>query len=272
MSRTPWLKSPPPARIFTLSSLGGSSLAAGASAMASSPGPPANSDEHRERVRAALARADASLGQRALSLPIAGVGQAASFSSLRVVGQIGGTYLILDGPDGMVIIDQHAAHERVVFERLRAARLQSNAPSQPLLVPLQLELSATELSALDDDEARAVLMRHGLVIERFGPHTALIKALPPGLSAKHTELIARDALAELARQGSAGALDDRLDALCARLACHAAVRAGDALSPDSVRALLRDLDAIDLGAHCPHGRPVVRTLRLHELAGWFDRT
>ncbi|MBI1946426.1 MAG: DNA mismatch repair endonuclease MutL [Deltaproteobacteria bacterium] len=261
LARTPWLKSAPPARVFTLPSQATSAAFTPVTA------PPAVSTWSR----AAPMVAPGALGARGLPLPSAGTGSAASFSSLRVVGQVGGTYLVLDGPDGMVLIDQHAAHERVVFERLRARRSQEDAPSQPLLVPLQLELTSLELAALDDDAARALLERHGLVLEPFGPRTALIKALPPGLSAKRAELIARDALAELARQGSAGALDDRLDALCARLACHAAVRAGDTLSPDGVRALLRDLDAIDLGAHCPHGRPVVRTLRFHELAGWFDR-
>ena len=258
LARTPWLKAPPPARVFTLSS----SVSA----------TPAAADEHRARVREALERAEARLGPRPGELPMAGTGGAASFSSLRVVGQVAGTYLVLDGPAGMVVIDQHAAHERVMFERLRATRGEAQAPSQPLLIPLQVELSATELTALDDEEARALLCRHGLVLERFGPHTALLKALPPGLDSGHGERIARDALAELSRQGSAGALDERLDALCARLACHAAVRAGDALGPEGIRALLRQLDAIDLGAHCPHGRPVVRTVRTDELARWFDRT
>jgi DNA mismatch repair protein MutL len=230
------------------------------------------SDEHRARVRAAMEKLNASVPPRQPEVfTSAGTGGAQSFASLRVVGQVGGTYLVLEGPSGMVVIDQHAAHERVVFERLRAQRAMSEAPSQPLLLPIQLDLSATERAALDDDNARALLSRHGLVVEPFGPHTAMVKALPPVLDAKKAEQIARDALAELAREGSAGALDDRLDRVCARLACHAAVRAGDAMSHDSVRALLRDLDAIDLGAHCPHGRPVVRTLRYDEMALWFDR-
>lgn len=267
LARTPWLKSAPPARVFALASSTALEVAAGTGGGLSND----IVDEHRARVREALLRADARLGPRDVALPLAGTGGAPSFSSLRVVGQVGGTYLVLDGPAGMVIIDQHAAHERVVFERLRAARSATQAPTQPLLIPLQLELSGTELSALQDEEARAVLSRHGLVLERFGEHTALLKAVPPGLDAAKGERIARDALAELARLGYAGALEERLDALCARLACHAAVRAGDALSAESIRALLRELDAIDLGAHCPHGRPVVRTVPFDELAGWFDR-
>lgn len=212
-------------------------------------------------------------------LPEAGTGGASSFSTLRVVGQLGGLYLVLEAPHGMVIIDQHAAHERVVFERLRAARALASAPSQPMLIPLQVELTLTEMSALEDESARALLEKHGLFIEPFGARAALVKALPPGLEGRKAEQIARDALAELAagtsatisRDAASATLDDRMDRVCARLACHAAIRAGDVMHGDSVRALLRDLDAIDFGAHCPHGRPVVRTVRFEEMAQWFDR-
>lgn len=239
--------------------------------------------------RDAFASANApSAAMRPLSLvPVAGTGGAASFGALRVVGQVGGMFLVLEAPEGMVVIDQHAAHERVVFERLRAARAAVNAPSQPMLIPLQIELSLTEMSALEDNDTRALLEKHGLAIEPFGARAALVKALPPGLDGKKAEQIARDALAELAngasvspsRAGGEGmgdvlssaALDDRMDRVCARLACHAAIRAGDVMHVESVRALLRELDLIDLGAHCPHGRPVVRTVTFDEMAVWFDR-
>jgi DNA mismatch repair protein MutL len=205
-----------------------------------------------------------------LLVPEAGVGGAGSFSRLRVVGQVTATYLILEAPDGMVVIDQHAAHERVVFERLRAGLGASTAPSQPLLLPVQIELSAKEMAALEDDDG--VLLRYGLDVAPFGGRTALVKAVPPGLDGKKAEAITRDALAELAENGGTDALNARVDALCARLACHAAIRAGDKLSAEEIRALLTQLDAIDLGAHCPHGRPVVRTVRYSEMAAWFDRT
>jgi DNA mismatch repair protein MutL len=206
------------------------------------------------------------------SLP--GRGGATSFSALRVVGQVGGTYLILEGPDGMVVIDQHAAHERVVFERLRARRHTQTQPSQPLLLPITIELSAHERTAVDDDAVRAELLAFGLDVEGFSPTAAIVRALPPGLDGKKAQTIVRDALAEVDGVGAStdnAALNDRVDAICARLACHAAVRAGDVMAPAAVRALLVDLDAIDLGAHCPHGRPVVRTLEYSELSEWFDR-
>ncbi len=200
-----------------------------------------------------------------------GRGGAPSFAALRVVGQVGGTYLVLDGPRGMVVIDQHAAHERVVFERLKAQRKEKTTPSQPLLLPLTVELSPTERAALDDDDVKAELLAHGLDVDGFHGQTALVRALPPGLDGRKAPAIVRDALAELSSSGRTGALDERVDAVCARLACHAAIRAGDVLAPVQVRALLEDLDKIDLGAHCPHGRPVVRSVDFSELATWFDR-
>jgi DNA mismatch repair protein MutL len=260
-------------------------------------------DAHRDRIRAALARFNQSHSpaptttvtssfsstltttpltqeqaarQASPSLPtlasVPGRGGATSFAALRAVGQVGGTYLVLEGPDGMVVIDQHAAHERVVFERLRARRQSGQPqPSQPLLLPLTIELSATERAALDDDAVRAELNNFGLDVDGFAHTTALVRALPPGLDGRKAQAIVRDVLAELQSTGTRHTLDERTDAVCARLACHAAIRAGDTMAPVQVRALLDDLDKIDLGAHCPHGRPVVRTLDYTELADWFDR-
>ncbi|HEY1099883.1 MAG TPA: DNA mismatch repair endonuclease MutL [Myxococcota bacterium] len=268
-------------------------------------------DAHRERVRAALLRfgqrntsipptsttwpqspssnsspnsspnSSSNAASNASSSPVfptlqsqPGRGGASSFSSLRVVGQVGSTYLILEGPAGMVVIDQHAAHERVVFERLRARRQASSTstqPSQPLLLPITIELSPIERAALDDDDVKRELLSWGLDVDGYAHTTALVRALPPGLDGKKAQAIVRDALAELGTSGTSTTLDDRIDAVCARLACHAAIRAGDVLAPAQVRALLEDLDRIDFGAHCPHGRPVVRAVDYSELAGWFDR-
>jgi DNA mismatch repair protein MutL len=136
---------------------------------------------------------------------------------------------------------------------------------------LTIELSATERAALDDDDVRAELNNFGLDVDGFAHTTALVRALPPGLDGRKAQAIVRDVLAELQSAGTRHTLDERTDAVCARLACHAAIRAGDTMAPVQVRALLDDLDKIDLGAHCPHGRPVVRTLDYTELADWFDR-
>ena len=290
------LPSSPPVASPAASSAAASSAAASsaaassaaASSAAASSAAAGVADLHRERVRAALARFGSGSSapnpgtaktQQQPSLPTLasspGRGGASSFSMLRVVGQVGATYLVLEGPQGMVVIDQHAAHERVVFERLRTRHHQSvdkgGAASQPLLLPLTIELSPTERAAVDDDDVRAELQAHGIDVEGFSGTTALVRALPPGLDGRKAAAIVRDALAELSSSGRTGALNERSDAVCARLACHAAIRAGDVLAAVQVRALLTDLDAIDLGAHCPHGRPVVRTLDYTELGDWFHR-
>lgn len=170
----------------------------------------------------------------------------------------------------MCVIDQHAAHERVMFEKLRAATDAKPALSQALLLPLQIHVTPLEASAAA--EHRNTLIKYGLDADSFGPRQVRVSAIPAGLDAKRAEQMVRDALTELADQGKAHSLDERLDALCARLACHAAVRAGDHLAADAIKSLLQQLDAIDFGAHCPHGRPVARTVRMSDLAGWFHRT
>jgi DNA mismatch repair protein MutL len=169
----------------------------------------------------------------------------------------------------MVVVDQHAAHERVMFEKLRAAVTGGRTRSQPLLFPMQIELSPLEMAALEEHASR--LLEYGLEVEPFGEGAAMIRAVPHGLDAGDAEDIARDALAELADGGQGAALDDLVDRVCSRLACHGSVRAGQQLAPEEIGALLRDLDRIDLGAHCPHGRPVVRTVPYDEMARWFDR-
>lgn len=271
--------------------------------MRPSEGDPA--DAHRQRVRAALSkfhdramskpysiprssfsRRDSSERSAPPSLPFAGernenastssglstspgLGGAASFAAMRAVGQVGLTYLVLEGPGGMVVIDQHAAHERVVFERLRQRASEGAARCQPLLFPVQVALGPAEMSALE--ERGESLTNFGLDVSPFSDDSALIRGLPPELDGGKAERVVRDALAELSESGREDALDELRDAVCARLACHASVRAGQAMSPEEIRALLRDLDAIDLGAHCPHGRPVVRSVEFDEMAQWFDR-
>ena len=309
---TPWLdRGSAVPRVFSMPSATSATLVTLSAQTSSSSSPlPADdvADAHRDRVRAALlrfqARASSSSSSSSSSQAVTlssqavsssssssssptmpaqspalpglasqpGRGGAATFSALRVVGQVGGTYLILEGPEGMVVIDQHAAHERVVFERLRAARASlAMQPSQPLLLPLTVTLSPSERAALDDEAVLRELSAYGIDAEGWAQQTAMVRALPPGLDGRKAHHILRDVLAELTTAGTTATLDERTDAVCARLACHAAIRAGDALAPVQVQALLHDLDAIDLGAHCPHGRPVVRTLDYRELADWFDR-
>jgi DNA mismatch repair protein MutL len=191
------------------------------------------------------------------------------FSSLRVLGQAHRLYILCEAEGEIVIVDQHAAHERILFERLRAAYREGQVPAQPLLFPATLDLSPLEREAA---EAYAPeLARLGFDLEPFGASTVALKAAPAMLADRDAREVVQDVLAELARVGRASAWTERLDGLLARVACHASVRAGDPLAVPECEALLRDLDGVDFRGNCPHGRPVALRARLGDLEKGFER-
>jgi DNA mismatch repair protein MutL len=191
------------------------------------------------------------------------------FAALRVVGQVHRLYLVCEGADEVVLIDQHAAHERVQFERLRAAFHAGRVTSQALLFPATLELSPLEREAAEayGDE----LARLGFEIEPFGAGTVALKAAPASLKSADAARVAQDLLSELSRVGRASALEARIDSMLATVACHSSVRAGDALTNAEAAALLADLDRVDFRGNCPHGRPVVLRARVSDLERGFAR-
>lgn len=191
------------------------------------------------------------------------------FSDLRVIGQVQTTYLLLESDDGLVVIDQHAAHERVTFERLRAQKNQQLA-SSPLLMPLTIELDFADLAlALDHADD---LWRLGFETEPFGDKILLLRAVPDVISKQDAVTVFKDVLSELSEHGRSASLDQIYDHVCASIACHGSIRAGQRLNKEEIDALLLELDAIDFGAHCPHGRPVVKSFAESEIKKWFDRT
>ena len=181
------------------------------------------------------------------------------FHGLRYLGQLHRTYLVCEGPRGLVLIDQHAAHERVNYQRLR----NRTQPVQPLLVPHVVELSvaAVEKIAAVRDELAGL----GIDVERFGENSVAVKTLPRALTGANLSAL----LADLTERTDA--LKDRHDALAARAACHASVRAHDALAPGEAQALLDALDETDYGARCAHGRPVVAEFNTAEIEKRFGR-
>lgn len=220
-------------------------------------------------------RAEEQGAERALSeegappAPELGLARPGPFAQLKPVGQLLGTYLVCEGPEGMVLIDQHAAHERVVYARLRAQAAEARVQVQPLLMPLRVELDPRR-GATAEAEAE-VLAALGLELEPFGGQTWLIKSTPALLGPSGPEQLLFDLLDRLAEGGTSGA-EDKLDALCARAACHAAVRAQDKLTNEEVKALLTSMDETALSAHCPHGRPVFVRWSAAELARLFHRS
>jgi len=193
----------------------------------------------------------------------------AYFRGLRYLGQLHRTYLVCEGPRGLVLIDQHAAHERMNYQRLRR---RSGGPAQPLLVPHLVQLSAAAAARVG--EATQVLAGLGIELEPFGGNSAVVKALPRPLEKlDETALgaLLTDLADELEAHGRGESLERLQDSLFARAACHASVRAHDLLAAGEAQALLDALDETDYGARCAHGRPVVAEWGTAEIERRFGR-
>jgi DNA mismatch repair protein MutL len=186
------------------------------------------------------------------------------------LAQVLDTYIIAAAPDGaLVIVDQHAAHERLTEERLRAEFAAGRVAAQPLLVPVVVDLSPSEAARLLD-EAEA-LARLGLEIEPFGPGAVLVRAVPAALKDPDAAGLLRDLAEEFAETDAPLALEARLDAALARLACHRSIRAGRRLAGPEMSALLREMEATPNAATCSHGRPTFLRLTRADLERMFGR-
>ena len=198
------------------------------------------------------------------------------FSSLSFLGQLDLTYLLCEREGELVLVDQHAAHERVVFQRLVEKHRERGIARQQLLFPLTFELDA-KLAALAE-AAKEELGSVGFEIEPFGEMGGgmvafALKSAPAELrSGEDPVAVLKQLCSELVEHGGSRAVDDRLEAVLATLTCHSAVRAGDPLSPPEVTSLFASLDGIDFRAHCPHGRPVLLRIRVDEIARRFGRS
>jgi DNA mismatch repair protein MutL len=186
------------------------------------------------------------------------------FASLRYLGQHGRTYLLCEAPGGaLVIIDQHASHERVLFHRLREAWRARRIPVQPLLLPQVVEIPPAAARALEGGLEE--LARLGIEVEPFGGEAFAVKGLPAALARVDAAALLADLSQQLEQLERGSAADEAWHDLLATMACHSAVRAGQDLADGEARALLDQLDGIDFKARCPHGRPVVFELALAEL-------
>jgi DNA mismatch repair protein MutL len=199
-----------------------------------------------------------------------------SFGALRPLGQLRASYLLAEGDQGLMVVDQHAAHERILYERLRSGWLASGVARQGLLVPVPVSLPPRAVAALEEEGEIAA--RLGFEIEGFGEDAVLVRAIPAELAGEDVEGLVRElasALSEVERAGEADADATRwlpsLDRLFATLACHAARRFGDRLPEPEQRAILEGLDAIPWAPTCPHGRPVAILIRPEELEQRFRR-
>ena len=186
------------------------------------------------------------------------------FASLRYIGQHARTYLVCAAPGGgLVILDQHASHERLLFHRIRAAMAGRALQVQPFLVPQVVTLPPPVARALEG--AAAELLRLGLEVEPFGGDAFAVKGAPAILGGAELAPLLTDLAQQIEQLGRGSAVDEALHDLAATMACHSAVRANQELGADEARALLAGLDAADFKARCPHGRPVVFEIPLAEL-------
>jgi DNA mismatch repair protein MutL len=183
--------------------------------------------------------------------------------------QIHETYIVAQTEDGLVIVDQHAAHERLVYERLKAASDAHGIARQILLIPEVVELPEDDVERL---AARAEELAHcGLVLDRFGPGAVVVRETPSMLGAVDAQQLVRDLADEVAEWDRTTSLRDRLDRLASTMACHGSVRAGRRLKPAEMDALLREMEVTPNASECNHGRPTYVELKLADIERLFGR-
>jgi DNA mismatch repair protein MutL len=184
-------------------------------------------------------------------------------------GQVAATYIVAEAEDGLVIVDQHAAHERLVLERMRAAREGGSVARQALLIPEVVELDEPDCDRLEG--AATELGEMGLEIERFGPTAMLVRSVPAALGKTDSAGLLSDLAAEIADLGGPLSLRDKLDHVAATIACHGSVRAGRILSVAEMNALLREMEVTPRSGQCNHGRPTWVKLGHGEIEKLFGR-
>jgi DNA mismatch repair protein MutL len=179
-------------------------------------------------------------------------------------------FIVAQNGDSLVLVDQHAAHERLVYEKFKAQLAAGPVPSQLQLIPAVIELPEEDCGRLED--AAPTLERLGLHLERFGPRAIAVRETPGLLGQADIEGLVRDLADGLAEWDSAAALGDRLDAIIARMACHGSVRSGRILRVDEMNALLRDMERTPHSGQCIHGRPTYVELKKADIERLFGRT
>ena len=192
------------------------------------------------------------------------------FTALRYVGQAGGTYLFFEHAGGVVVIDQHAAHERILFEELKRRASGENAVSQRLLMPEVVSFPPKDYTSIM--ACMEALRESGFEAEPFGGNAVVIKAVPTILSHVHSGALLRDLADEMSEWGRPQGLKDLKEKVLTFMACRGAVKASQELSLPEVEELLRKLDEVPFSSSCPHGRPVFAQLTFQELEKLFKRS
>ncbi|MED5389420.1 MAG: DNA mismatch repair endonuclease MutL [Pseudomonadota bacterium] len=185
------------------------------------------------------------------------------------VAQLHGIFILAENQQGLVVVDMHAAHERITYERLKQSWSEDKVRSQPLLVPVSLAVSSREADFAEQQPE--VFSRLGFVVERAGPETLVVREVPAMLRDSDSEAMVRDVLSDLLAQGSSERIEQKLDELLSTMACHGSVRANRRLTLPEMNALLRDMEATERSGQCNHGRPTWTQMSLKDLDRLFMR-
>ncbi len=185
------------------------------------------------------------------------------------VAQLHGIFILAENQQGLVVVDMHAAHERITYERLKQSWSEDKVRSQPLLVPVSLAVSSREADFAEQQPE--VFSRLGFMVDRAGPETLVVREVPAMLRDSDSEAMVRDVLSDLLAQGSSERIEQKLDELLSTMACHGSVRANRRLTLPEMNALLRDMEATERSGQCNHGRPTWTQMSLKDLDRLFMR-
>ena len=186
-----------------------------------------------------------------------------------VIGQLSATYVLAENRDGLVVIDMHAAHERILYEKLKRAYEDKAIVRQPLLVPVAVNVAESEAALVE--ESAAAFERVGLVVDRSGPTSLAIREVPALLRNADSEALLRDVIADLAEKGDSARVEAASLDFLATMACHHSVRANRALGMEEMNALLREMEVTEHADQCNHGRPTWTSITMAELDRLFLR-
>ena len=185
------------------------------------------------------------------------------------IAQLKGIYILAENEQGMIVVDMHAAHERVVYERMKTAFDEGSIQTQPLLVPQSLAVSDKEAACVDSHQS--LFEQLGLVVETAGPESILIRQVPVALNNANVEQLVRDVLSDLIQYGTSDRIKQHIHELLSTMACHGSVRANRQLTLPEMNALLRDMEATERSGQCNHGRPTWAHFSLADIDKWFMR-
>jgi DNA mismatch repair protein MutL len=185
-----------------------------------------------------------------------------------VIGQLKETYILCETKEGLILVDQHAAHERRVFEKLKKSYESATLECQPFLIPPRVEFSPSESRAIL--KKMEELSHLGIALEHFGGGTFMVRSVPTILVGVDWESFLREVLPVLEEQGAVKG-DEMVERLLALMACHGAIRAGQRLSKEEMTSLVEHMDEAEVPTNCPHGRPVIKKLSFYEIEKMFRR-